>query len=308
MTTDSTKEFTTVAMLGLGEAGTAIATGLAREWRDADPARRILAVDIALGDNIRGPAINDRARAIGVDIAGTYTPALAAAGFVVSVVTGVEAMNAALAARPILRPGTLYLDVNTLTGKQTVEIAAKMEEAGIAYVDVAAMGGFNALGHKAPLLLAGPAAERAAAWMRPHGFEVRVLSERAGDASAVKIIRSVMMKGIEALSVECLVTAYRQGLVAEVLDCFADVDAMSFRNFVREMAITHPAHARRRMEEVDKVIENLRETGVEPLMSERTRQSHARTVAADIAPADGGKPELEEALALLSEKVVKGLG
>ena len=74
-----------------------------------------------------------------------------------------------------------------------------VEAAGIHYVDIAAMGGFSTYGYRAPFVLSGPAAERAAAWMRPLGFDVSVMSDRAGDSSSVKIIRSIMVKGLEAL-------------------------------------------------------------------------------------------------------------
>ena len=148
-----------VALLGLGEAGTAIARGLAEQWRGDDPSRRILAVDIAQKDNVRGPAISERAREIGVEIEDRYTEALRAADVVISVVTGVDAKNAAASATPLLRPGTIYLDVNTLTGKQIADIAKMVDEAGVDYVDVAAMGGFSTYGHRAPFVLSGPAAE-----------------------------------------------------------------------------------------------------------------------------------------------------
>ena len=300
------KEPTVVAMLGLGEAGTALAAGLMGEWRGADASRRVIAVDTALGDNLRGAAIQDRARDLGVAIEGRYTPALAHADVVFCAVTGVEARNAALAARDFLRPGTLYFDINTLTGPQTIDIARDMTKAGIDYVDFAAMGGFAACGHKVPFVLAGPAAERAADWMRPYGFVTRILSARAGDASAVKIIRSVMVKGIEALGVECLVAARRAGLLDEVLDCFFDIDTRGFAGMVKSLTTTHPVHAKRRMEEMDKAIENLRELGVEPLMSQRTREVLARTVDAGIAPADGGLVSFNETIELLSKHVVKG--
>lgn len=299
-------EIGTVALLGLGEAGTAISRGLAEHWRGEDTARRIIGVDTAQKDNVRGPAITERAREIGVEIDDRYTEALSAAGVVISVVIGVDAKDAAESAKSLLKPGTLYLDVNTLTGKQKADIAASVSAAGVDYVDIAAMGGFSTYGFRAPFVLAGPAAERAAAWMRPLGFDVSVMSDRAGDASAVKIIRSIMVKGLEALGVECMVAAHRAGLTEEVLACFADIDDRTFAGMVKSLTASHTNHAKRRMEEVDKVMENLAELGMEPIMSASTRRSHARTVDADIQPADGINPSFEDAVALLSEKVVKG--
>ena len=90
----------------------------------------------------------------------------------------------------------------------------------------------------------------------------------------------------------------------EVLDRFSDIDARTFAGMVKSLTTTHVVHARRRMEEMDKAQENLIELGIRPLMSERTRQSHARTVDAGVAPSDASLPSFEEALEILSEKVV----
>src|SRR3546814_1085489 len=144
--------------------------------------------------------------------------------------------------------------------------------------------------------------------MAPLGFEAKVLSDRIGDASAVKILRSILLKGLEALSVECLVAARQQGVLEQVLGCLGDVDRVTFAGMVKELAITHLAHAKRRMEEVEQVNETLRETGIEPLMSDATRRNPARTVAADVAPATGPKPSLDEARPLLTEHVLKRRG
>lgn len=299
----------TVALLGLGEAGTALARGLVEQsgWRRSpgDNGRRLIAVDTALGEGPRGAAIAERAKDFGIAIARDYATTLRDAELVISVVTGTEAMNAATEAKPHLRSGAVYCDFNTLTRKNAEDIGATLRDAGIEYIDVAVMGGFNALGYKVPLLLAGSAAPRVLAWMAPLGFEARVLSDRIGDASAVKILRSILLKGLEALSVECLVAARQQGVLEQVLGCLGDVDRVTFAGMVKELAITHLAHAKRRMEEVEKVNETLRETGIEPLMSDATRRNHARTVAANVAPADGSKPTLDEALRLLTERVVK---
>lgn len=293
-----------VTLLGFGEAGGTIGRGLAEGWREGG-ARRLSAIDIASGLGPRGTAMAALADQLGIAIGRDYTAALGATNLVISVVTGKDAVTAAETARPWLNPGTVYLDFNTLTGPQTRDVAARFEGSGVRFIDVAVMGGFNALGLRAPLLLAGRDAGPIATWLNRTGFDARVLSALAGDASAVKILRSIMTKGIEALAVESLVAAHRQGLVAEVLDNVADIDSQGFARFLENMVVTHLVHAQRRMEEVEKAAENLRETDMEPLMTAATQRSHARTSAAGIAPADGVKPSLDEALRILSEQVVR---
>ena len=142
--------------------------------------------------------------------------------------------------------------------------------------------------------------------MNANGFDAKVLGPQPGSASSVKMLRSVIMKGIEALAVESFVAAERQGILKEVMGCLGDVDATSFSGSLAMLAQTHIVHAHRRWEEMGLVAQTLRETGVDPLMTEAIEKSHRRTVDAHIAPADGKVPPLDEALKLLSEKVVRG--
>src|ERR1044072_1614323 len=140
----------------------------------------------------------------------------------------------------------------------------------------------------------------------PAGWRPRCLGPRPGSASSVKMIRSVLIKGVEALGVEAYVTAERQRILKEVMECMGDVHKLGFARFVGTLVQTHVVHAHRRWEEMGLVGRTLRETGVDPLMTERTEQSVRRSVAAGIAPADGKVPEFDEALNILSEKVIRG--
>ena len=302
-----------IALLGFGEAGSAIARGLAAEsgWRgpsrpgDNAP-RRLIAIDTALDKDARGTALGKQARALDVAISDRYTDALREADLVISAVQGEHALEAAKAAAPLLKKGAHYLDLCTVTGRMSDEDRAPIEAAGGRYIDIAVMGGFFKQGIKAPMLVAGGDVEPVVAWMNANGFAAKVLGPKPGSASSVKMIRSVLIKGVEALGVEAYVTAERQGILKEVMGCMGDVDQISFANFVATLVQTHIVHAHRRWEEMGLVAQTLRETGVEPLMTEVIERSHRRTVDAQIAPADGKVPSLEEALKILSEKVVRG--
>lgn len=295
-----------IAMLGFGEAGTALARGFAEEtgWRSGAHNRTLLAVDTALGEGPRGQAMVKRAIALGIDISKSYSAALANAELVTSTVTGDDAVEAARSALEFLRPGTVFLDFNTITRKMARDIAALMDAKGVQYVDVAVFGSFYAAGYRTPLLLAGKHTDRVVPWLENLGFVVKVLNNRAGDASAVKMLRSIMLKGIEALAIECLVTAREQDLLDEVLDCFGDIDQATFRGMLDIVLTTHILHAKRRMEEVQKVNQNLIETGIEPIMSAATLRSLTRTVEADLVT-EGIVPPRDEALRILTEAVVR---
>ncbi|HEY4893731.1 MAG TPA: hypothetical protein VII10_18605, partial [Reyranella sp.] len=222
-----------IALLGFGEAGSAIARGLAAEsgWRgplrpgDNAP-RRLIAIDTALDKDTRGTALGKQARALEVAISDRYTDALREADLVISAVQGEHALEAAKAAAPLLKKGAHYLDLCTITGRMSDEDRAPIEAAGGRYIDIAVMGGFFKQGIKAPMLVAGADVEPVVAWMNANGFAAKVLGRKPGSASSVKMIRSVLIKGVEALGVEAYVTAERQGILEEVMGCMGDVDQL----------------------------------------------------------------------------------
>jgi len=302
-----------IALIGFGEAGSTIARGLAAEggWRGvAKPGdnapRRLIAIDTALDRDARGTKLGKAARQLDIAIEGSYTEALRDADLVICAVPGEHALAAAQSAAPLLKKGALYLDLCTVTGSMSDEDRAPIEAAGAHYIDIAVMGSFFSRGLETPMLAAGSDAEPVVAWMNANGFDAKFLGPIPGRASAVKMLRSTLIKGLEALGIEALVAAQRQGILAELLGCFGDADAVPFHDFVAKLVQTHVVHARRRWEEMGLVAQTMRETGVDPLMTESIETSLRRTVDAGIAPADGKVPNLEDALTLLSEKVIRG--
>ncbi|TAJ85990.1 DUF1932 domain-containing protein [Reyranella sp.] len=303
-----------IALLGFGEAGSAIAQGLCVEggWRGVpalgdNAPRRLIAIDTALDKDARGTALGKAARALDVAISDSYTETLRDADLVICAVQGEHALEAAAAAAPLLKKGVHFLDLCTVTGKMSDEDRAEIEKGAGRYIDVAVMGGFFKQGIKAPMLVAGEDATEAVAWMNANGFDAKLLGPKPGSASSVKMLRSTLIKGVEALGVEALVTAKRQGILEEVLACLSDADQMPFRDFIAMLVQTHIVHAHRRWEEMGLVAQTLRETGVDPLMTEAIERNHRRTVDAGIAPANGQVPSLDDALTILSEKVIRGV-
>lgn len=303
-----------IALLGFGEAGSAIAQGLAIEdgWRGTpkpgdNAPRRLIAIDTALDKDARGTALGKAARALDIPISDRYTEVLGEADLVICAVQGEHALEAAAAAGPLLKAGAHFLDLCTVTGRMSDEDRAEIEKGAGRYIDVAVMGGFFKQGIKAPMLVAGEDAAGAVAWMNTNGFAAKLLGPKPGSASSVKMLRSTLIKGVEALGVEALVTAKRQGILEEVLGCLADADQMPFRDYIAMLVQTHVVHAHRRWEEMGLVAKTLRETGVDPLMTEAIERNHRRTVDAGIAPADGQVPSLDDALTILSEKVIRGV-
>lgn len=208
---DGQADLTQLAFIGFGEAATAFVSG----W-DAHRPARVTAYDL------KGDAIAERYALHAV--AGSRRPEEALDGVqaVWCLVTADQALAAAQAAVPHLPPGTLWFDGNSCAPQTKSAAASVIEAAGGRYVDVAIMGPVHPKRHLVPLLLSGPHTAAAEHMLSLLGMQPACAGDRVGDASAIKMIRSVMIKGMEALSAECFLAARRAGVEERVL---ASLDA-----------------------------------------------------------------------------------
>ncbi|MFM5906652.1 MAG: DUF1932 domain-containing protein [Novosphingobium sp.] len=248
----------TIALIGFGEAGSTFAraggwASSARGW-DIDPARRDAMADC------------------GVVPADSARQALAGAQLVLSLVTADQALAAAQDNAGALRPGTVWCDMNSVAPETKRAAAQAVEAAGARYVDVAVLAPVNPARLSVPLLLAGSAASEAAEALRRAGFSNgRVVGDEVGRASAIKMIRSVMVKGIEALTAEMMLAAEAAGVADEVLASLdASEKAMPWReraDYNIERMVTHGLRRAAEMEESARTLAGL---GVEPIMTAGT--------------------------------------
>src|SRR3569623_931711 len=195
------------AFIGFGEAGMAVAGGR--------PAR---GYDRKTDDTAtRAGKYADFAER---DVTACADTAQAVAGVpaILSLVTADQALAAARAAAPHIAPGTLWFDMNSVAPDTKRAAAAVIDASGGRYIDVAVMSPVNPARRAVPLLLSGPYAEAGAAALPAIGFDtVRVVAGGVGAASSIKLIRSVMVKGLEALTAECFLAADRAGVADEVV-------------------------------------------------------------------------------------------
>jgi 3-hydroxyisobutyrate dehydrogenase-like beta-hydroxyacid dehydrogenase len=151
------------------------------------------------------------------------------------------------------------------------------------------------------MLLGGPHAEAFLELATPLGFNARVYSSEYGRASAVKMCRSVMVKGMEALFTESLLTARRLGVEDDVLASLQDTIATDWERLARYMLTRSLQHGRRRAEEMREAARTLAEAGVQPLMADATAQRH------DLAAALGAGVDLSAGLDDLLDAVLAKL-
>jgi 3-hydroxyisobutyrate dehydrogenase-like beta-hydroxyacid dehydrogenase len=270
MTDAYSKSAPRIAFVGFGEAAEAFRTGL------GERAGAAAAFDVKLQDPQEAPALAERCRRAGVANHATLAAALEGAELVFCLVTADQALAAAHAAAPHLPPGALWLDGNSCSPGAKRAAAEAIEAAGGRYVDVAVMAPVHPTLHRTPLLLAGPEAERAAAILEALDMRPTVAGERVGDASSVKMLRSVMVKGLEAVSAECALAARRAGVERAVL---ASLDASDpGTNWEKRVAYNLErmmVHGVRRAAEMREVAATLRELGLPDRMASATAEWEA---------------------------------
>ncbi|MFN3348846.1 DUF1932 domain-containing protein [Pseudorhodoplanes sp.] len=253
-----------ISFIGFGEAGQAMAAGL-REDGVAD----IAAWDVLFADK-PGAKLVAAANATGVRVATSAADAVRHADVVISAVTAASSYEAAQSVSGHLTGNPFYLDVNSVSpGRKQVTATLLGDEAR--YVDVAIVSAIHPARHRSPLMLSGPHAAEAENVMIALGMKPQVVGGKVGEAAAIKMIRSVMIKGIEALTLECFLAATRAGVfdqvAASLRNNYPTLDWEKLAEYnIERMA----SHGIRRAAEMREVAETLRELGVEPLMTSGT--------------------------------------
>ncbi|MXO92136.1 DUF1932 domain-containing protein [Erythrobacter arachoides] len=259
-----------VALIGFGEASECFARGAG--WQGRARGWDLLASRRAVMAQCRVEAGNDAAAA------------LAGAEVVLSLVTADQALAAARDYAALLPPGALWLDMNSVAPATKRQAAEAVTAAGGRYVDVAVMAPVGR-GLTVPLLVSGPDADTAAATLALLGFDnVRVVGNAVGRASAIKLCRSVMVKGLEALSAECAAAAEAEGVLAEVTASLdASETAMPWIDRIAYNRERMATHGLRRAAEMDEACAMLASLGVDPVMSRGTALSQRAAATKELA-------------------------
>jgi 3-hydroxyisobutyrate dehydrogenase-like beta-hydroxyacid dehydrogenase len=254
-----------LCFIGFGEAGQAIAAGLHDAGVD-----RISAWDI-LFPQPEGERLKAAGASIGVRLANSAADAVRGADIVVSAVTAASSLEAARSALPHLT-GQIFLDINSVSPGRKQE-TEKALAGSVRYVDVAVMAPIHPARQRTPMLLAGPHAEAVAPLLQELTLNATVAGPRVGAAAAIKMVRSVMVKGMEALTYECFVAAARAGVTDEVMASLAkSFPTHDWAKMIEYNLERMASHGMRRAAEMEEVADTLRELDVEPLMALATVQ------------------------------------
>jgi 3-hydroxyisobutyrate dehydrogenase-like beta-hydroxyacid dehydrogenase len=233
-----------VAVLGLGEAGGRIAADL-----------------VAAGADVRGYDPVATSTPEGVVRAPDPSEAVAGSDAVLSLTAAGASLDVAAGVLPVLPPDAVYADLSTASPTLKRQIAARAEDAGRMFADVALLGPVPARGLGTPALASGSGAQAFADVLSPLGMPVDVVSDRPGIAAGMKLLRSVFMKGLAASAIESLRAAdaagHREWLEGELAEVVG-------RPLLERLLEGSRAHAARRVDEMEAARELLLELGVEP--------------------------------------------
>ena len=253
-----------LGLIGYGEVGKIFSAGLKAQPGVA----AVGAWDLKFARADTRAAERAHAAAAGVQAHDSAAALCAASALVISAVTASSTLAVAEEAARHIRPGTLFLDLNSASPGTKRQCAALIDGAGALYVEAGVMTSVPPCGIRVPMLLGGAQAAALAARLNGWGMDARAVSEQLGVASAIKMCRSVMIKGLEALVVESYAAARAYGVEEHVLptlqETFPSIDwAAQGAYFFQRVA----QHGQRRAEEMRESARTVREAGFEPLMT-----------------------------------------
>lgn len=254
-----------------------------------------------ISDSRTNLAIEQFAKDIGAEFHSEPGPWLSEIDIIISAVYGGVALDVACNSFAFMRKNAIYADFTTASPGDLREAEKQAKLNQIQFADIAIVGAIGLGGAKTPLLCAGVAAERITDLMKQLGTPIRMVGEKAGDAVALKLLRSVFTKGLEALAVECLMSAEVNGLRQELYAVLSDLDETPIHRFMESVVTTHVRHAGRRFTEVKEASKQLAVDGIEPLAIEGVSALFQRTAAAIERQPLIEEPSIENSLKWLYE-------
>jgi len=259
-----------IGLVGYGEVGRIFAEDVRAQGI------AVHAHDLKLAAPASAAALREHAAAHGVQLQPSHAALAAASDVVISAVTASQTFAVADACAATIQRGAFFLDVNSASPGAKRRAAERINAAGGRYVEGAVMTSVPPYRIKVPLLLGGPDAHALMPLINAIGFAARVTSDELGIASATKLCRSVMIKGLEAMVIESLTTARFHGVedavIASLRETFPGIDWERQAAYFFQRVI---AHGRRRSEEMREAAQTVREAGLAPWSADGTAERQA---------------------------------
>ncbi len=253
-----------IGLIGYGEVGKIFSAGL----KDKPGVVAVRVWDTKLAHDTTRAVEQAHALQAGVSAQASARALCEASDLVISAVTASNTLAVAREAAPLMRQGAIFLDLNSASPGTKKECAARVEAAGGHYVEAGVMTSVPPYGVRVPMLLGGARAAELSALLNNWGLDTRAVSAELGVASAIKMCRSVMIKGLEALVIESYATARAYGVEDHVLptlqETFPSIDWAQQGAYFFSRVVQH---GKRRAEEMRESANTVREAGFEAIMT-----------------------------------------
>lgn len=261
-----------LGFIGFGEAAFELSVGLKQEGLE-----KILAHDVMLDHPTFGPQIKERAIQAQVELRSNPEGVLNEVDVVMVAVPADKAYEVSEVLKLHLKKDCIYVDVSASTPVVKQNINKNIQEKKAFFVDAAMLGPLPVYKHKVPISASGNGVDRLIALMTPYGMDITKVSENPGDASAIKLVRSIYMKGVAALYLELLEAAHEFNIEELVLDSISEtMDSKSFKETMNRLVTGTSIHALRRSIELDGSIQMLEASNLNSVMSKAAKNKLER--------------------------------
>jgi 3-hydroxyisobutyrate dehydrogenase-like beta-hydroxyacid dehydrogenase len=260
-----------IGFIGFGEAAYHISKGLLKEGINEVFAYDILWVKDH--ESEKSQKTKQRALDIGVKPVDNVKDLVLHSYIIMSAVTPSAALDVANEVYPYLNEDKIYADINSKSPRIAKNISKVIQKNGAKFVDVAVMAAITKYGHKTPCLVSGNGSQEFSL-LNNYGMNIKVIGSEPGQASAVKMLRSIFTKGVSALLLEAFTAAYEYGVVEMLFNSLEETeDSMTFDEMINLRVCSTMAHAKRRTDELEMVCDTLKDVNIEPIMSSATKKA-----------------------------------
>ena len=275
----------TLGFIGFGEAAYCMCKGFRGEGLTD-----IIAYDAMQQDEKHGPLVHRRAAETATPLLQSAEDVAAQADVLFVAVPCMYCVSVAERVAGSLRAGTIYADVSASSPEEMQQAWAALKDKNVYFADVALLGSVPPDQHRVPILASGNGADRFRDTMTPYGMRIESIAGEPGQASAVKLIRSIYMKGVSAIMLEMMCAAEAYGVTDLVLDSLSrSMDPIPLASHLNRLITGMAVHSRRRSAELGSSVELQEKAGLEHLMSSAAQKTHDAVVQAGLCDRYAGE-------------------
>nr|WP_253718740.1 NAD(P)-dependent oxidoreductase [Bacillus sp. TH007] len=273
-----------IGFIGYGEAAYELSTGLKTEGLN-----QFYAYDVLLQNEKLAGSLKEKASQTGVQLTSSISELIEKSDLVIAAVPANKTLEVAQSVLESLKKNQLYVDVSASTPDIKKQVANEIEKQEALFVDAAMLGSLPVNKHKVPITASGSGIDQFMKVMNAYGMNITKISDQPGDASALKLIRSIYMKGIVGLLIEFLEISKKYNVEHQVISSLSDtIDSKSFEETMNRLVTGSALHAKRRAVELLGTIEMLDEAEIDASMSRAAQKKLEKLADFHFAERFGG--------------------